>query len=128
MGTNYYLIQKCEDACRHCSKEIHVHICKSYTSWQGYREFDSPFGEEVKSVAQWIRLIANDITEYKSIIRDEYNREVDFAKFVRNTYNVESITRRKQYDWVQSNDTFGWSNGNDFLDPDGFSFTYSEFT
>jgi hypothetical protein len=63
-------------------------------------------------------------------IHDEYGSQMPLAEFIDMVENVTPENRRRQYDWVQENKdlpSHSFFKFDDWLCPDGFSFTYREF-
>jgi hypothetical protein len=107
MGTNYYARY---GHCPECSRYEEEHIGKSSVGWTF--SFHAPFG--IKSWKDWQGYLQRDgIT-----IANEYDEPVSFDKF-------RSIVEDRGEDL--SNYSIEYPEGN-FLDDEGHSFSYCEFS
>lgn len=132
MGTNFYhRYNKCE--C--CGRYDERHICKSGTSFQGYRNdpadavlfpADPPvYDPEILSWADWKTHL-----QAGGEVWDEYGSRWDVGEFIDYVERSNPPQRRRQYDWMVAH-RYDYSvvGGleHDWLDPEGFSFTDQEF-
>lgn len=127
MGTNYYAEVTCPDPCAHCQPQ-RLHICKSLTSFRGHT--DTMFGD-IGSWAAWRNVL---LTGAVSVV-DEYGVYVPVQEFIAGVEAMAPEARRRQYDFMHHEflDThtgflFPEWQRDYWLDPDGFTFTYREFS
>jgi hypothetical protein len=122
MGANYY---HRTNRCDCCGRFDERHICKSGTSFQGYRpDWANDSTPLIVSWEEWKTALRAD-----GEVWDEYGQRHDVEQFIADVEATEPERRRRQYDWmVQHARDYGLSMDRDWLDPDGFSFTLSEFT
>lgn len=125
MGTNFHHRY---NLCECCGRYDERHICKSMRSFQGYRpdpQWPDDFTGPV--IVTW--------EDWKAHLRaggevwDEYGKQWDVETFIADVETTPPNMRRMQYDWmVRHEGRFGVTLDDDWLDPDGFSFTDREFT
>ena len=124
MGTNYYhRINICES----CSRYDKRHLGKSSGGWefsfQGYNaEQHQP---PLLSFEDWKRKLQAD-----GKIFDEYGKEYSYKEFVELVENKKGGTfngrpNLNQYDHCKEN---GYNLNDDWKDPEGHPFTFSEFS
>jgi hypothetical protein len=123
MGTNYYhRFNRCD--C--CGRYDERHICKSMTSFQGYRPDPLWPDEDAPTIVSW--------ADWKAALQtgevwDEYGRQLNVAQFIDDVEATGPARRRRQYDWMQENGArYRLKLDHDWLDSEGFSFTDREFT
>jgi hypothetical protein len=123
MGTNYY---HRFNACECCKRYDERHICKSMTSFQGFRpdpDWPDDSTVSITSWAGWKQKIRAD-----GEVWDEYGRQWDVEQFIADVETTSPESRRRQYDWmVEHNHRYGGLD-HDWLDADGFSFTDTDFS
>lgn len=132
MSTNYYAeTAPCPTACLHCSRVDTIHICKSMTSFRGYipdpdwpDEFTARLGE-IRDWATW-RTVLRSPEVLR--IHDEYGRTHDVEEFIAEVEATDPAARRRQHDWMAGHCPAEVARGDEWLDPDGFSFTSSAFS
>lgn len=136
MGTNYYLRF---NACGHCERYEDAHIGKQSFGWSFlFRRYEhrlmneehpdwgyeprSPFGFEVRSRADWLRVLA----EVPGTVVDEYGTEVDEpATWLRQLEPPTSKQRRFEDD---QRHYFRYAERTDVRDAEGFRFESREFS
>lgn len=117
MGTNYYLAETpCENACKHCGKATELHIGKSLRMFQAHQ--GTSFGP-LTSWQQWRKAI-----QAVGLVTDEYRNTYKADEFIALVEAVPMNERRRQYDWMRDH----YEVVSDWLDDDGFSFTWGDFT
>ena len=109
-----------------------IHIGKRYGAGSGLLGFMFQGLEEgvdtpIDSWARW----KNTLIHGGGTIHDEYGVAMPIDEFIVMVENVIPENRRRQYDWVQANKDkpeHAFFAFDDWLCPDGFSFTYREFS
>ena len=105
------------------------------------RDYDS-FREPILTWADWKVQLLKDGT----VVKDEYGREHAVQDFIAEVESTTVENRRRQYDWMVKHEYEGtwrihhivpegekpdpdepWNSG-EWLCPDGFSFTFSDFS
>jgi hypothetical protein len=122
MGTNYWMIV---DPCPHCGRgSDRYHICKSLRTFRGYRAYESPFGVEIRSWADWREALTGHVR-----VDDEYGTAYTTEEFIR---MVEEATpeQRKQhvqlmFDSLRAQGVY--DPDCDWVDKDGYAFYAREF-
>ncbi len=100
--------------------EERMHIGKSLVMLRGY--LTSKYGP-IRTWQDWKNVLeGNPLT-----VRDEYGNAVDAQDFIRMMEETDLMNRRRQFDWVRAHRPTIVQDGYDWLDPDGFSFTYQKF-
>ena len=118
MGTNYYARV---DYCPCCGRHETLHICKSLTTFQGFPDDEAFPNVRLTTWAEWKAFLRDRV----DLITDEYGTVFDFAVFVALVEASPPEARRGMYQWLVDNNR---SLDGDWLDPDGFSFTSTEFS
>lgn len=124
MGTNFYATLTGQD------EPVSLHIGKRSGAGGGLCSFglqghhlDAP----LESWAQWKRLLRLPGV----MVSDEYGTEHDVEDFIAEVEATTPENRSRQYDWVQANrhrDGYSFMEFDDWLCPDGFSFTFKDFS
>lgn len=114
MGTNYYhrtMICEC------CGRYDQAHICKSFVSFHGYPDNPVP----IVSWQDWKRAILTP----RTYVYDEYGIQLPTEEFIRRVEATNPAARRRQFDEICAN----WPEyrGDYWLDPDEFTFSWTEF-
>ena len=131
MGTNYYWR---DQPCEHCGRWDEMHVCKSGSTWHGYRHelfnpqnpewgYDpqSPLGFPIVSVADWRTVF----TERPGELWDEYDRRIeDPLAWLADMRPPEGEARANKLRWHLD----GFADGRDWWDPEGFHFYGGEFS
>lgn len=121
MGTNYYAYpEPCSAPCAHCTQS-EVHIGKSLVMFEAHDT--SPWGR-IETWADWKRALRSPGVT----VIDEYDTNHGVEGFIARVEATEPAARRRQYDAVRCNHPTHFARGDDYLDPDGFSFTRGEFS
>ena len=155
MGTNFFLILPTEHSFDelHIGKRSGAGGGLCSFGLQGHRVgLDGP----IITWAQWRRIILSVSRIPGGTVADEYSEEHDPADFIAEVENTTPENRRRQYDWMRDNGLPVLAEGTlpdlrsradeqgsllragthnvyfdrdpDWLCPDGFSFTFSEFS
>jgi len=66
-----------------------------------------------------------EFNEDKLVILDEYGSELDLVELADRFENFDMAARRKQFDWLENNDSAGVGH---WLDADGFTFMQGWFS
>ena len=122
MGTNYYVQTK---KCKECGHTEELHIGKSSCGWHfSFHALDETTTHpEIKSFKQWQDFIkARELT-----IVDEYQEEIPLEKFISfveaKQMNPDNIDHKKYSEKNYVSYAHTW-----FYDPEGYTFTYGEFS
>lgn len=124
MGTNFYW-QPTPNA------EEQYHVGKRSGAGNGLLSYgfegmrEGPDGP-IDSWQRWKNVILSG-----GILVDEYGTEWAPRDFFAEVEATTVENRRRQYDWVQEHKDepgYAWHTFDDWLDADGFSFTFLEFT
>lgn len=126
MGTNYYIKKKERKV-----KEPDLHIGKNSWGWQfsfqAYEADDYYGTPELKSKEQWLEYIFLN----SDSIYDEYNENISFNEFLEILEAKQPGSIRKVDGFVNLNHHIECSKTNwaqySYLDPEGWSFTTSDF-
>jgi hypothetical protein len=128
VGTNYYFRTA---ICGECGRYDEVHICKSLTSFDTIRRFNSDSAEVeilVGSWAEWKTYLRNTVGR----IYDEYGAARQVEEFIAAVEAVTPENRRWQYDWMVAHAARDVSEGpqvdKTWLDPDGYTFSGHGFS
>lgn len=133
MGTLYYMRI---DPCPHCGRvDKQWLICKSHRLFRAYGSpkteyvYDTPAdnGRPVKSWQDWVMLL----TKPQHEVWDEYGAKVDIDSFIQKVQEVPMNQRRRNYDAVQElvrERGYRPIIGEDWLDPEGYSFYNEDFS
>lgn len=133
MGTLYYLRI---DPCPHCGRvDQQWLICKSHRLFRGYgspkttyeTRWTTPSGTPILSWQDW----KMELTKPGHEVWDEYGVKVDTDSFFQKVEEVPMDLRRRNYDSVQElvrERGYRPIIGEDWLDPEGFSFYNEEFS
>lgn len=144
MGTNYYWESDPCGTCGHVAEQRH--ICKSHvTFYSGVVDDDDPPWEQRIVRDSW-QAWRTWLEQAGGRIVDEYGTVVPLAEFIASVERSDPEHRRYQHDWLATHpDAYGivvdyppdpvlarHPRGGTirryWLDPDGFSFTDSEFS
>lgn len=128
MGTNYYLRVQEGEKCDHCGRgETYktMHVGKSSGGWKFC--FDSNDGD-INSFEEWKQLIR----ENSEGLYNEYGDQISPEHFFvlvdnkqRNQDNFDAWSYRKAH---PDDDYHGDPGDYEFKDPEGYRFSYSDFT
>jgi hypothetical protein len=128
VGINYY---RRSNICACCGRFDKQHICRSLITFQAVTKIrdDPPWNDEIVigTWADWRRVLLTEPGE----IWDNYGTQVPVLEFVRRVEATDLAARRRQFDWMHMNDYPVSSTarvGAEWLCPDGFSFTTSDFS
>lgn len=130
MGTNFYWHSPEDTVVLHIGKRSGAGGGLCSFSLQGHREFlDGP----ISTWQHWRRIIL-----IGGKVFDEYGTEVDRLDFIADVESTTVENRRRQYDWIVDNPGFMGAlpegvvppadTDDEWLCPDGFSFTFREFS
>lgn len=126
MGTNFFWRF---NICRHCNRYAEAHVGKSGFTWRGHHHqlldpehpdwgyrYESPFGFEIASVADWRKVFA----EVPGELWDEYGRRIDIPlDWLDSITPPDDASRARKLEW--------WDDHN-WWDPAGHHFLGCEFS
>ena len=118
MGTNYYhekeaavCCTRCGNPCEDCERETRIHIGKSSGGWTfGFHATDT-----IRSYPEWLAAL-----EAGGRIVDEYGR-------VHTLEDFQKLVESKRSAPNNHADSYARSDGRDFVDAGGHSFSTGEF-
>lgn len=129
MSTNFYARPPgaCVAPCAHCRADA-FYICKSFTSWRGYRSglVVDRYGP-LLAVRDYLELLGYPGWS----IVDEYDQDWPYDDFVRAVGRIPQESRGAQHRWILSHRHMPSVIGDldhYWLDPDGYSFFDGEFS
>lgn len=110
MGTNYYLT---EQTCACCGRQEHQHIGKSSAGWT----FSLSGASGLRSWHEW----KDKLTTSTGEINDEYGNNIT-------PYELITLVEQSQQRPGAINHAREYPGGLNYLDPDGYSFSDTEFS
>lgn len=127
MGTNYYVRV---DLCDACGRSEELHVSKNLTMFQARMRWED--GDEKIDLASWAEW-RRFIRQHDLVVYDEYGGAIQPEAFIEMVEDTDKARRRRQFDWFVENQPTRASHagpvlGMEWLDPDGFSFSTSEFS
>lgn len=126
MGTNYYWHH---NECDCCGRYDEWHVGKSSGILQAITKWHD---EE-----PWLRLVVGTWRQWKLHLRsggslwDEYGKQLDVEEFIAQVDAWGQEHRRRQWEWMRDHGRRTSTLPNpevDYLDPDGYSFSTSDFS